>query len=91
MKHTKWVTAKNIKIGAATYEQGILELPNGSEPQLVAVVYDDEVALLISKAPEMYEALKEIVNAQYNPKKTLANMNSTISEAAAILKDIDNH
>ena len=44
-------------------------------------------ALLISKAPEMFEMLQLIVDAQFNPEKSLANLNSEILKAKQLLKE----
>lgn len=41
---------------------------------------------LIAAAPELLEALELIIDAQYNPDKTLANLNSVISSAREIIK-----
>ncbi len=46
-------------------------------------------AKLISKAPEMYEALKAIVNAQYEKGGTLAGLNGTVSNARELLKEFE--
>ena len=46
----------------------------------------DANAKLISCAPEMLEMLEKIVDAQFNPKKSLANLNSEISKAEQLIK-----
>jgi hypothetical protein len=44
-------------------------------------------AKLISKAPEMLEMLKLIVEAQYEKDGSLAKLNSTISSAKNLIKE----
>ena len=39
---------------------------------------------------KMHEALKSIVNAQYEKGGTLAGLNGTVSNARDLLKEIDN-
>ena len=46
-------------------------------------------AKLIAAAPELLEVLELIIDSQYNPKKTLANMNSEISKARDLLSKIN--
>jgi hypothetical protein len=43
-------------------------------------------ARLIAAAPDLLEALNAIIDAQYNPDKSLANLNSAIENAKKIVQ-----
>ena len=43
-------------------------------------------AKLMAVAPELLEALMDIVDAQHNPERTLASMNIAIANAVPIIK-----
>lgn len=43
-------------------------------------------AKLIAAAPEMIEALMDIVDAQNNPKRTLASLNAAIKKSEDVIK-----
>ena len=46
-------------------------------------------AKLIAAAPDLLEALKDIINCQYNPSITLAGLNGAISNARQLLNQIE--
>jgi hypothetical protein len=44
-----------------------------------------KITNLFAAAPELLEALQDIVDAQYSPDKTLANLNNAIAKARLVI------
>ena len=78
MKHTK-----DFEITAIVTDTYLLTAKDGHIITIEEAMANEK---LFEIAPELLEALKEIIECQYNSKKTLANLNGLISNAKELIK-----
>ena len=85
MGHTKgeW---KVTKSGNKNFDLAIVVEDGGSICHITKWFDAKGNAKLIAAAPDMLEALINIVDAQYDPNKTLANLNSEVKTAKELIK-----
>ena len=73
---------------------GFWVIQNGEKYEDTRILDEDSCpdaeanAKLAAAAPELLEALKDIINCQFNPTKTLASLNGAISNAQQLLHKI---
>ena len=89
-----WITEKSgrvIWIGPNAHRTnskvGYIVTHIDVDPEYKAGVIEEKMAnaKLIAAAPELLEALKDVINCQFNPTITLAGLNGAISNAQQLL------